>query len=534
MTQRSSSFPTKFHALPLPNVHKTSSPMRKTIPRPIIKNTLMKPPPIILPIGKAPGPTANTPAPITTNIFNNSNNDFNIKLGKLHPLTPHAHAITEIKPLIQRCIFADVDHSLIINAKSEILEQKEITVSRVFSESSQHSIRDQDVARINDTLKVILKLVSGPVYRHGISPENYESLINLCKDNIFRPQIRTEQPNEFSEVKVNYEIMNWENIELHHNILRNLMLDHNNFYTYLDKDLSMKLVESLDTPVVCEQQAIEETIKLIIDTYIGQRQDILKYMTEKIISYLDYPVKSNLMNSLLRLFFAYFTSLKPPLKQSYFMTFRTVFYPLFSTPYSYDFETSLRDISVFFQMQDPATAYWCLKYLTKHWPKTNPKKCLLFLHELTEIVNYLPEALVPSACPLIAQNFAFSISSPHVSTCVYSILYCQNDSFLHIFNSAPDQVYKYIIPAIDIACNMWKNDTREIALSLKEKLLSSIKKKLSEMSISSSSNSLSNSSNQDGKSPNESTWNSLAKFAAVNDSSFNSWNYEEKYIAFTS
>ena len=533
MSQKSSSFTTKIHPFPRPNAHKIPSPMRKTITRPIIKNTIMKPPPIILPIGKAAGPTANTPAPINKNIFNNSNNDFNIKLGKLHPLTPHAHAVSEIKPLIQRCVFADVDHSLVVNAKSEILEQKEITVSRIFSEGYPHSIRDQDVSRINDTLKVILKLVSDPVYRHGISQENYESLVNLCKDNIFRNHIRTEEPNEFSEVTVNYEVKNWENIELHHKILRNLMLDHNNFYTYLDRDLSMKLVESLDTPVVCEQQAFEETIKLILDTYIGQRQDILRYMTEKIISYLERPVKSNIMNSLLRLFFAYFTSLKPPLKQSYFMTFRTVFYPLFATPYSYDFETSLRDISIFFQMQDPATAFWCLKYLTKHWPKTNPKKCLLFLHELTEIVNYLPEALVPSACPLIAKNFAFSISSPHVATCVYSILFCQNDSFLHIFNSAPDQVYKYIIPAIDIACNMWKNDTRDIALSLKEKLLAVIKKKV-DMSSSGSSNSLSHAANNDGKSPNEGTWNSLAKFAANNDSSFSSWNYEEKYIAFTS
>ena len=520
MSQKSSSFTSKHHPIPRPNAAKNSSPLKRTITRPLLKPSVLKPPPIIIPIGKCSGPVANTPIPIKTHIFSNTNNDFNITIGKLHPLTPHAHVITEIKPLIQRCQFIEIDHSLVVKTKSELLEQKEATISHIFPGNTAREIREQEVNRINETLRSILKLVSDPVYRHGISQENYTALVNLAKENIFRPQIKTEQLDEFSEVKVIYEIRNWENMELHHKILRNLMLDHNNFFTFLNKDLSMRLVEALDTPVACEMQLIEETIHLIIDTYIGQRQDILKFMTEKLISYLDKPIRSNLVSPLLRLFFAYFTSLKPPLKQSYFMTFRTVFYPLFATPYSYDFESSLRDISIFFQMQDPATAFWCLQYLTKHWPKTNPKKSLLFLHELTEIVNYLPETLMPSACPLIAKNFAFSIKSPHVSTCVYAILYCQNDNFLNIFNTAPEKAAKYIVPAIDIACNIWKQDARDIAQSLKQKLAGITKKK-----TDLSANSMKNGK----KNQYEGTWNAIAKCAAENDPQFKNWNFKGKF-----
>ena len=80
------------------------------------------------------------------------------------------------------------------------------------------------------------------------------------------------------------------------------MLDHSAFTSLLDKQLCKSLVNALDTPVEEEAAAFEETIQVIINGYVGQRSDILKFMTEKVIAYYDNPERYVQMQSLLRLF----------------------------------------------------------------------------------------------------------------------------------------------------------------------------------------------------------------------------------------
>ena len=471
------------------STNKVSMPKRgKIVPlplrtmHPVIKSNaqnlkVLRPPPIVIPIGTRSLPISNTPTPPLPKIKNETQDILKFKK-VLHPLTPHVQVGHSLMPLIQRVQGTDIDHSLVFKTKNEFYLERDKVLNRSPSAASIWYVNDDpEVAKINETLNTILKLISDPIYRHGIPPETYATLIELSKENIFREPTKVELPSEFSEVSVIYQIMNWDNVDLYHQILKTLMLDYSNFSGFLNPTFSKKLVEALDTPVFAEQNAFEEIINQIINNFAGHRQDILKYMMEKVIAYIDGAVGSNVMAPLLRSFMSYFTSLKPPLKQSVFMTFRTVFYPLFATTHAYEFETPLRQISMFFQAQDPATAFWCLKYLSKHWPITNTKKVLLYLHELTGLVAYIPESVFQSAAPIIAKSFSCSIESPHVTTSVYAILFCQNDMFFSIFKNAPELVAKYIMPAVDKACNIWKTDAREIAESLKEKLSVFLRKK---------------------------------------------------------
>lgn len=412
------------------------------------KNITPKPPPIIIPLGRTNENVVATPG---VRNYSSLTKNSSLLQTKLPPLTPHAHILVDILPFIQR-----ID----LNTKYELVE---MVISDNFEE-------DQEIKKKTETLSNILKLMNDPIYRYGVPIDVFTAIFNLASAHIFRNSIRPQDRNEFSEVKLIFRITNWEHLKICHQIIRALMLDHNAFVALLTPDFCKSLVSSLDTPVTEEQNQFEETIKLIIESYIGQRHDILHYMTNKVIAYYDNVNQYSSIASILRLFFAYYTSLQPPLKQSAFLTFRTVFYPLYSTPYAYNFEQPLSELSLFFQIQDPATTFWCLKYLHMHWPKTNPKKSLVFLNQLTNLLPYLPEAVFAMSAPLIIQMFSSAISSPHVSTCVNAIIYCDNEQFLHAFKNVPQLIVQYLIPAVTSAKDIWKKDARELASQLLQKL----------------------------------------------------------------
>ena len=408
-------------------------------------------PPIILPLNnQPPEPTENCSDPQRTTVFNNDDLNFS---PIFHPLTPHVHALQDIMPLIARCTFVDSSEYVIIERKARLNESY-----------------DQNFIKKKETLAAILKLVNDPVYRHSLSADTFNIIFQMTQSHIFRTSSKPPPKNEYSEVSMKYEISKWDHLNLCHKIMRALMLDHSAFTSLLDKQLCKSLVNALDTPVEEEAAAFEETIQVIINGYVGQRSDILKFMTEKVIAYYDNPERYVQMQSLLRLFYEYYTSLEPPLSQNAFMTFRTVFFPLFTTPYAYEFEKPLCDLSVFFEVQDPATTFWCLKYMTNHWPVASIKKITLYLHHLIDLLPYLPDAVLPQAGPLVIRNFARIIGSPHIGTTVEAILYCDNEQFLQVFKNMPEVISKGFIPAVDRACRLWKKDSREIAKSLRDKL----------------------------------------------------------------
>ena len=417
------------------------------------KNFAKKPPPILLPFTQTTGASSKVEASLPPRTIAYKAGEIQYK-PIFHPLTPHVHALQDIIPLISRCENNNDNITYRIIPRQENFENKS----------------NSNIDKKRETLTNICKLVSDPIFRHTLNIETYNNIIELAKSHIFRPSEKYPLVNEYGEGDNKYDIENWEHLDLCHKILRSLMLDHNSFTGFLTKKLCKSLVDSLNTPVQEELKAFEETIKIILDNYIGQRNHILKYMTENVIAYNDTLEGTDQIAPLLRLFYRYYTSLEPPLKQNAFMTFRTVFFPLISTPYAYEFEKPICELSLFFEVQDPATTFWCLKYMTNHWPVQNTKKIALFLHHMTDFLPYLPESLLSQAVPMVARNFAAVIGSPHVKTSIEAILYCDNFDFLNVFQNMPEVYSKYFIPAVDEACKSWKNDAQSIAQSLRSKL----------------------------------------------------------------
>lgn len=193
-------------------------------------------------------------------------------------------------------------------------------------------------------------------------------------------------------------------------------------------------------------------------------------MLSMLFNYREKYVRSTPIPPIIRLFISYFSTLTPPLKHFHFLIFRTVIYPLFATDSANEFDGPLNDLSLMFQLSDPATSFWCLKFLDNHWPKTSVQKELAFLRQLTTLMPTLPSTLLPGAAPIIARRLSGAIASESTAVALFAIMFCDNDDFLGVFRGMPNVVARYLTPAARAATGMWKAEIGEYASQLLKKL----------------------------------------------------------------
>lgn len=377
---------------------------------------------------------------------------FDYSMARVHPQTPNVQIVAQLSPLVQRCLqFSDYD--IVLDGSIPVHPPIPAVTKKL------------------ETLANIFRIVDDPVSRRSLPQSSIEELFEMIKLHIFHDIPAFKPPNEFSEIVATYVVKNWEHIEIVHMILQTLMKDQSTFCHLIDKEFTFKLVRQLDTPVFEEQQEIEKDLKIILESYVGYRTHILHCMLTKLIAYLD-GVKylSWSVGPILRLFLSYFNSLSGPVKQSNFLLFRTVFYPLFSTELAYHFEAPLHDLALFFQARDPATALWCLQYLKNHWPRTSTRKQILFLHQITIFLPTLPATMFDKVGPLVLQVLTPYITSEHWQVSLNATLFCADDSFIDVYKPIPDAIEKYLIPAAKVLLGHWREDERELAGMFLEKL----------------------------------------------------------------
>ena len=323
-----------------------------------------------------------------------------------------------------------------------------------------------------ETIETIESIVLDPVLRNALSLDIIQELVEFIKRHIFRKIPKFQEPNEFSEVSQNYIIQNWEHILQIHSIFQNLLTDIDFFGPLLNNDFTQKLVQQLDSPNEEESETIEKEIAFILMNYVGYRNNILHHLLSRVVLYLDGVKTYTLsMAPTLRLFLDYFRSLPLPLKQNNFLLFRTVFYPLFSTDLAYMFESSLHELSGFFQMLEPATALWCLNYLKSHWPCASTTKQILFFHQFMNLLPTQPATILEKVGPLVLKTIAPCITSQNYRVACLAISFASDPDFIAVYKPIPDAILEILMPAVkEAATNHWNEYTREIALRLLDQL----------------------------------------------------------------
>jgi hypothetical protein len=138
----------------------------------------------------------------------------------------------------------------------------------------------------------------------------------------------------------------------------------------------------------------------------------------------------------------------------------------------YLFENSLTDLAAFFQSRDPATAFWSLKYIQIHWPRTSTRKQLVMFRQLTVLIPMLPMTLFDKVGPVILRIMAPCITSEHFQVALNSAMFCSSPEFLDLFRAIPEEVANILIdPAMDSTTH-WSPEQQEMAEYLVDTLRS--------------------------------------------------------------
>jgi hypothetical protein len=326
-------------------------------------------------------------------------------------------------------------------------------------------------ARTTRNLFRIHKALVDPTTGKMLSQSSIHHLFRLISSKLFRPIPSFRGPSELFDLTDICIVKNWSHIELFHQMLQFLMRDPHTCGSFIDADFVSQLIRQLDSPVYEERHELEVDLRIVIELYKRHRRLILQGLLAKVISFLDgVRTFSASIDHVLRLFQCYFASIPGQMPQSNFLMFRTVFYPLFGTELSFLFEHSLSELCFFFQAQDPATAFWCLKYLRRHWPKSSSRKQSVFFRQLCGLLPLLPLTMFAKVAPVIVRTIAPCLTSCHWEIALAATLFCAQDSFLSVFRASPDVISSVVMESAKRATEHWNEEERAAADCFFDKL----------------------------------------------------------------
>ncbi|KAK8860990.1 hypothetical protein M9Y10_012682, partial [Tritrichomonas musculus] len=449
---------------------------------------------------------SHTPRVNSSRDFLNSNDNFATQNDLKTSFTPQAHLIDDISSLIDQCS-TYMDYPII----------------QVMSDIHPHPPNSFALKK-EKVLSNIYELLTDELLLDSIPQSIYFNLFEVIKQHIFRPLPKFHDINEFSEVPQNYIVKNWDHIDIIHNIFSLLMKNIYKFGPCLNDDFTLNLVQQLSSPSYEESITIEKHLSYILQNFVGYRQNVLRHLLSRVISYLDGITYYTLsISSILRLFLDYFNSLPLPINQTNFLLFRTVFYPLFSTDLAYVFEEPLHQLSSFFQQLEPATSLWCLYYLKSHWPRASTTKQMMFIHQFSRLLPTLPATVMEKVGPLVLKILSSCICSQNYRVAIYTTSFALDDDFMDVYRPLPDTISDILLPAAKAACKHWNEEERDLAIRLSDKISNfHFQSKPQTRAITATLSSRSK------RNEEKIGWNDIITLAASSDPSINADEYREK------
>ena len=370
---------------------------------------------------------------------------------KQYPKTPTFQIPEPISTLVQRCL---------AHPPFKIVEQKQPDL-RFGGEAGD----DQLVTDLN----MILRIVRSKGWKMNLTNGDYVQVLRMICRYVFKPKQSLPLRNPFGESMPVYEISNYCYLEVVHAILQTLLFDVNVVKLFIDKKFIMYLIDELDTPVMQEQQNVENEVNQILDCYPEMNTFGLRTMLLKLRSYIDGYRHSYCVAPILRLIKSFFEKNGDQVHKMDEM-YREDIVPLYFTDYVSDFEKPLRAITTYFCKRSPVNAEVCLNGLLQHWPITSPKKEVSFLQQLSLLMQSVREETLPKFCPKVLSVVARSLESPHSAVSLGACFLLMDGEFLCAFASVRDLFAVKLVPPLRKAGDHWKSDIRSMAQQLLQTL----------------------------------------------------------------
>ena len=371
---------------------------------------------------------------------------------KQYPKTPTFQIPEPISSIVPRCLS---------HPPFKVVEQKQPDLFGPGEPTANDEL-------VND-LNTVLRIVRSKGWKSSLTNGDYVQVLRMICRYIFKPKQRLNVRNPFAESVPIYELTNYGYLEIVHGILQTLLLDVNVVKLFIDKKFIMYIIDELDTPVLQEQQNVENEVSQIMQCLPEMDPFILKTLRYKLKAYCDGYKDSYCVSPILRLvksFFEKYEEIVPDVDAVY----RVDIVPLYFTDFLSDFEKPLRALTTYFCKRNGMNAEFCLKELLRHWPVTCPKKEVSFLQQLSLLLQNSFEQSLPSLCPGVLSVLARCIESPHSAVALGACFLLMDGEFLCSFASVKDLFLVILVPALRKASSHWKADLKSMAEQLLQTL----------------------------------------------------------------
>ena len=171
--------------------------------------------------------------------------------------------------------------------------------------------------------------------------------------------------------------------------------------------------------------------------------------------------------TLLRAFTGILAGLSKPLNQKYLPFWEEVLLPLHRCDHLVYFAKELFTCVVQILDKDRRLVVTMLHELFKHWPVISPKKQMIFLDEIAQVMNFVDDKYCEECVHVMAPQLLASLTSCH-SAIVEKILYMwEVGDFVWVMTSVPGVTYPMFLPKLlEIGKTYWNPDIRILAASV--------------------------------------------------------------------
>ncbi len=369
---------------------------------------------------------------------------------KQYPKTPTFQMPEPVSVVAQRCL---------AHPPFQIVEQIQIDIFHW---------RKESVARplIKD-LNVILRAVRSKGWRMTLTNGDYNQLIRMICRYIFKPKQRLSIRNPFGESIPVYEITNYAYLEIVHAILQSLLVEPYLINSFIDRKFVSYLIDELDTPVLQEQQNVENEVNQIVEGFPDLSLFTVKSLLSRLMEYIDGYRNSYCVSPILRIMLSFFEKNEP---ENMDQIYRNYVVPLYYTNYLSDFEKPIRMVTTYFSKRNGYNAQVCLIGLLNHWPTTAPRKEVSFLQQLSLLMQNVPEKSLPTVCPKVLRVMARCIGSEHSGVSLSACFLLMDGQYLLSFASVRELFLVTLVPALRKARTHWKADQQSMADQLLQTL----------------------------------------------------------------
>ncbi|OHS97533.1 serine/threonine-protein phosphatase 2A 56 kDa regulatory subunit epsilon isoform [Tritrichomonas foetus] len=303
-------------------------------------------------------------------------------------------------------------------------------------------------------------------YSTKSSIEERQLITKYVMQYIIHDPPKYETPNLYSEISPIFAISNSQELEKIHDLFQKSIKEG---IAPIGRKFLYQIIQLLDTNVDFERQEVEKELFLILQEYHVARPYMLRFFLGKLEDFHEnlnsYPPFC--IAPILRIFVFYFANIIKTPSRKAFLTFKTVFFPLYSNPNLSLYEKPLREVTNFFLQKDPSISSWCLQYLCKHWPLSSPRKEMAFLQQLENVISFMETSELARFASLVSQKFTSCIASDATNVSLSAMLLLTGNQLLSFFDESQKPIFlDDIIPALEKTSKHWKKQLSEMAADL--------------------------------------------------------------------